>query len=698
MTDPKRKMMKGTANSEWMSGFLTADELAGGFTGVEISAGDGHDGLSGTAFDDLLRGEVGNDQLHGNAGSDTLLGGEGDDTSYGGDGDDLLEDFQGRNGFYGGNGNDIIRAGAGNDTIAGEGGDDRVWAGEGHNTVWLGEGHDVVEAGAGNDTITGEGGNDEIRAGGGDNTVYAGSGNDTVVAGDGRDLITGDDGNDSIQAGGGNDTIYAGAGDDVIGGGSGGDFITSDSGHDVIRAGSGSDTVYAGDGNDRLIQDAGENIGASDLLDGGSGFDTLVLSTTEEQFLGATFQKELATYQAMIANGSSAWQQFRFTSLGLTVNGFEKLELVNHGPSAFGDKAVLQPGTEDTDYTITAADLIKGYRDVDGDTMSVSGLTATHGSLLNNGNGTWTFKPDANYHGPVELSYRVEDGRGGETAATQSFQVAPVNDVPTISGAQGGIVTELPEVTGSSHVHSISGTFMFGDPDTTDIHSASYVPKPGSTSYLGTLSLDPIDAINDTIGWKFEITDSVLDSLAAGETRVQEYLLSIDDGNGGVVSQTVEVTLKGSAEPTLSIRPTITVDFEGVSQRYVYDGYKGFNYDSPSGNNGWVVGPPAEDQSLWGYNFSNSQFVWSNGGVSPLTMTRMDGADFTFQGGVFGGGSSAGPLTLRGMNNGVEVARMDVSLSKAPMLVETDWDAAIDTLTIEARVGNLLLDDLLFLV
>ncbi|WP_189636784.1 cadherin-like domain-containing protein, partial [Rhizobium phaseoli] len=65
--------------------------------------------------------------------------------------------------------------------------------------------------------------------------------------------------------------------------------------------------------------------------------------------------------------------------------------------------------------------------------LSVAGLTANHGALVNNNNGTWTFTPDANYNGAVSLSYSVIDGNGGSVPATQSFTLAAVNDAPVLS-------------------------------------------------------------------------------------------------------------------------------------------------------------------------------------------------------------------------------------------------------------------------
>ena len=74
-------------------------------------------------------------------------------------------------------------------------------------------------------------------------------------------------------------------------------------------------------------------------------------------------------------------------TLTVVING------TDDAPVLTGTQATLAAGTEDTNYTINASDLLAGFSDVDGDTLSVSGLTADHGSLVNNGDGTWTFTP-----------------------------------------------------------------------------------------------------------------------------------------------------------------------------------------------------------------------------------------------------------------------------------------------------------------
>ncbi|MBY4633560.1 cadherin-like domain-containing protein, partial [Rhizobium croatiense] len=100
------------------------------------------------------------------------------------------------------------------------------------------------------------------------------------------------------------------------------------------------------------------------------------------------------------------------------------LDAVNDAPVLSGNAATLSAGSEDTPYTFSTADLLAGFTDVDGDQLSVAGLTANHGALIDNNDGTWTFTPDANYNGPVSLSYTVTDGNGGSVPASQSFTLA----------------------------------------------------------------------------------------------------------------------------------------------------------------------------------------------------------------------------------------------------------------------------------
>jgi Ca2+-binding RTX toxin-like protein len=119
-------------------------------------------------------------------------------------------------------------------------------------------------------------------------------------------------------------------------------------------------------------------------------------------------------------------------SLGASTAALQSFTVtaVNDAPTGSAT-ATLAAGTEDAAYVVSAAALLQGFSDVDGDTLSVSGLAASSGSVVDNGNGTFTITPAANVNGPVSLSYNVVDGNTGSVAATQSFSLAAVNDAPT---------------------------------------------------------------------------------------------------------------------------------------------------------------------------------------------------------------------------------------------------------------------------
>ena len=92
--------------------------------------------------------------------------------------------------------------------------------------------------------------------------------------------------------------------------------------------------------------------------------------------------------------------------------------------------------------------LLAGYTDAD------DGETATLkiGALLGkNDNGDsagtfapddvnnptkWTFTPVANFNGKVNVTYNVIDVKQGTTAATSEFNLAAVNDIPSLTGTK----------------------------------------------------------------------------------------------------------------------------------------------------------------------------------------------------------------------------------------------------------------------
>ena len=122
------------------------------------------------------------------------------------------------------------------------------------------------------------------------------------------------------------DYIFGGPEGDVIQGTDTRDVIISEGGSDTIQAGLGSDLIFAGDGDDRVIHVASERAtGDFDFAAGGDGIDTLELVVTQAELLDATLIAEIEAFRQSLERG---WgEEFKFESLNLMVQGFERLEI-----------------------------------------------------------------------------------------------------------------------------------------------------------------------------------------------------------------------------------------------------------------------------------------------------------------------------------------------------------------------------------
>ena len=83
---------------------------------------------------------------------------------------------------------------------------------------------------------------------------------------------------------------------------------------------------------------------------------------------------------------------------------------------------------------ITQAELLANASDVEGDTLTATGLVIAsgNGALVDNGDGTWSYTPAANDDTDVSFSYEVTDGTDTVTGAA-TLDIGPVNNAPTTS-------------------------------------------------------------------------------------------------------------------------------------------------------------------------------------------------------------------------------------------------------------------------
>ena len=179
---------------------------------------------------------------------------------------------------------------------------------------------------------------------------------------------------------------------------------------------------------------------------------------------------------------------------------------VNHAPVA--TPVTLAAGTEDTAYTITAATLLAGVTDVDGPSLSITSVSVASGDggLVDNGNGTWTYTPEANSTGPVSFNYTAFDGELS-ASSTASLTLAPVNDAP-VAVADTLSATEDTAVTYTAA--QLLGNDTDVDNSNAQLSIASVTSGTGGTAVLnanGTVTFTPNANFSGAASFTYTVSD-----------------------------------------------------------------------------------------------------------------------------------------------------------------------------------------------
>ena len=209
------------------------------------------------------------------------------------------------------------------------------------------------------------------------------------------------------------------------------------------------------------------------------------------------------------------------TTVSVTIT----ITAVNDAPVAVADSATA---TEDIGLVVVAPGLRSNDIDVD---TALASLVASivsqpaHGTVIVNGNGSYTYTPTTNYNGPDSFTYRVSDGAAFSSAATVTLTVTPVNDAP-VGGSDAYAASEdvtLVVATGSGVLA-----------DDTDVDSASLTAALVAAPSHGTLSLQTTGGFSYTAAPEYNGPDAftyrVSDgSLQSSVTAVTLTVASVND-------------------------------------------------------------------------------------------------------------------------------------------------------------------------
>ncbi|MFM2275490.1 MAG: hypothetical protein RL211_1362, partial [Pseudomonadota bacterium] len=233
---------------------------------------------------------------------------------------------------------------------------------------------------------------------------------------------------------------------------------------------------------------------------------------------------------------------------------------VNDAPMLSGTKTALAAGSEDIAYTITQATLLAGFSDVDGEALSVTGLTASNGTLsaFNVATASWVFTPGANYNGVVSLNYGVSDGIAAAVAATNSFTLVAVNDAPTLTGTKTTL-TAGSEDTGYTIIQA-SLLAGFTDVDGNALSVTGLTASNGTLSAFNAATQSWVFTPNANYNGTVNLSYGVSDGIAAAVATTNSFTLGAvnDAPTGGV-------TITGTAvqNQTLTAANTLA-DVDGL--------------------------------------------------------------------------------------------------------------------------------------
>jgi DNA-binding beta-propeller fold protein YncE len=181
--------------------------------------------------------------------------------------------------------------------------------------------------------------------------------------------------------------------------------VGEDSGPTVIDV-LGNDTDGEGDDLSVTGVDAAGN-GTLTLTDG------VITYTPDDDFHGT----DSFTYTISDGQGGTAT-----ATVHVTVTS------VGDAPEAGDDSYTTE---EDTPLHIPAPGVLGNDVDADGDDLTVIILdNPTNGAVVLDGNGSFFYNPDADFHGDDSFTYMVIDGSGETATATVHLTVTPVNDAP----------------------------------------------------------------------------------------------------------------------------------------------------------------------------------------------------------------------------------------------------------------------------
>ena len=277
---------------------------------------------------------------------------------------------------------------------------------------------------------------------------------------------------------------------------------------------------------------------------------------------------ETVTYTVSDGNGGTDTAVVTFTVVG-----------TNDGPVAVADVGTTD---ENTVLSVPANGVLSNDSDPDaGDTFTVtavqgvmssvgSQITLASGALLTmNSDGSYSYDPNGQFQSLMTgetatdtFNYTITDSQGATDTATVTVTIDGVSNAPPVAADDAGSTTEDDVLVVAANGVLSNDT----DPDTGDVLTITEVN--GSAANVGnqiTLASGALLTMNSDGSYSYD-PNGQFESLGVGQTAIDTFTYTVDDGNGATDTATVSVTVNGVNDAPIAVADSFVVAFDNDTE------------------------------------------------------------------------------------------------------------------------------------
>ncbi|MEO3952035.1 tandem-95 repeat protein, partial [Vibrio parahaemolyticus] len=271
-------------------------------------------------------------------------------------------------------------------------------------------------------------------------------------------------------------------------------------------------------------------------------------SAVDEEFAPAAGENggsSLQTSATIVRDGTELLASTSFETIGIESLGLSQTQVL-----ALNDlfRSNLQTSADSTDkplattpvtldaieedggsIIITTEELLSNVDDEDKDTLSVENLIIDkgNGTLVDNGDGTWTFTPQIDDDTEVSFTFDIIDDEDLVVSGSANLDILPINDAPN---AKNDVITTEEDTAVTIDV-LVNDSDVEGD--VLSIQSASVPSEQGSVDIVdGKLVFTPAENFNGEATITYIVTDGDLTdeaNMTVTVTPVNDSPVAVDD-------------------------------------------------------------------------------------------------------------------------------------------------------------------------